>query len=75
MPVISDTKTSCSVRTVPMPVILVSALKDYKVEQKLKGDLHNTNLIDKKALVFANNDGSIRTYTGTKKIFYGFLKK
>ena len=73
--VISDTKTSCSVRTVPMPEILISALKDYKVEQELNGDLHNINLIDKKSLVFANKDGSIRTYTGTKKIFYRFLKK
>ena len=73
--VISDTKTSCSVRTVPMPDILISALKDYKVEQELNGDLHDINLIDKKSLVFANKDGSIRTYTGTKKIFYRFLKK
>ena len=73
--VISDTKTSCSVRTVPMPEILISALKDYKVEQELNGDLHNKNLIDKKSLVFANNDGSVRTYGGTKKIFYRFLKK
>ena len=31
-------------------------------------------MIDKKALFFANNDGSIRTYTGTK-IFYRFQKK
>ena len=54
--VIGDTKTSCSVRTVPMPEILISALKDYKVEQELNGDLHNINLIDKKSLVFANKD-------------------
>lgn len=74
MPVISDTKTSFSVRTIPMPVILVSALKDYKIEQELNVDLHNTNLKDKKALFFANNYGSIRTYTGTKNFFIDFKK-
>ena len=73
--VIGDKKTSCSVRTVPMPDILISTLKDYKIEQEVNDDLHNTNLTSKNSLVFANNDGSIRTYGGTKKIFYRFLKK
>ena len=72
--VIGDTKTSCSVRTVPMPDILISTLKDYKIEQEVNGDLHNTNLTSKNSLVFANNDGSIRTYGGTKRYFIDFLK-
>lgn len=55
-------------KSIFMPKILISALKDYKVKQKLNGNLYNINLVDKKSLVFANNDGKIRTYSGTKKI-------
>ena len=33
------------------------------------------DLVDKNCFVFANDDGSVRTYTGTKKIFYRFLEK
>ena len=73
--VISETKTACSKRVVPMPDLLIAVLKDYKVEQELKGDENNINLIDKSSLVFCNNDGSLRTYYGTKKIFYRFLEK
>ena len=31
--VIGDTKTACSVREVPIPVILIDALKDWEKEQ------------------------------------------
>lgn len=72
--VISETKTTCSKRTVPMPELLINALQDYKVEQELKGDEKNINLTDTSSLVFCNDDGSLRTYYGTKKIFYRFLE-
>ena len=73
--VISETKTACSKRVVPMPEVLISALKDYKIEQEIKSDEKNINLTNKSSLVFSNDDGSVRTYTGTKKIFYRFLEK
>ncbi len=73
--VISETKTACSKRVVPMPELLISVLKDYRIEQELKGDENNINLIDKSSLVFCNDDGGLRTYYGTKKIFYRFLEK
>lgn len=69
--IVSDTKTACSVREVPMPEILANALLEYKENQFLKSQ----NLTMSNALVFGNNDGSIRTYSGTKKIFYRFLEK
>lgn len=71
--VVSDTKTACSVREVPMPDILVRALDDYKTRQFIKGKENNINLLAPNVLVFANNDGSVRSYSGTKKIFERFL--
>ncbi len=73
--VIGETKTACSLREVPMPDILIDALKEHKIEQELNGDLNKTNLITQKSFVFANNDGSVRSYSGTKKIFSRFLQK
>ncbi len=73
--VISETKTACSKRVVPMPDLLVNVLKDYKIEQELKGDEKGINLIDKSSLIFCKDDGSLRTYYGTKKILYRFLEK
>lgn len=72
---ISETKTACSKRSVPMPDILIDALKEYQLRQAQITDKCDYNLLDKNALVFANNDGSVRTYSGTKKTFQRFLKK
>ncbi len=73
--VVSDTKTSCSVRTVPMPDILIKALEEHKFNQELNAIEHHTDLTKPTSFVFANDDGSVRTYSGTKNIFYRFLKK
>lgn len=62
-------------REVPMPDILVDALKEYKIEQQLNEQEHKSDLTKPTSLVFGNNDGSVRTYSGTKKIFYRFLEK
>ena len=71
--VISDTKTTCSKRVVPMPDLLIQTLQDYKISQDINGGEHNINLTSENSLVFCNNDGTVRTYYGTKKIFYTFL--
>ncbi len=73
--VIGDTKTVCSKRTVPMPNILKNALKEYYNSQLDKREKLNVDLTSKEAFVFANDEGKFRTYSGTKKIFYTFLKK
>lgn len=73
--VISDTKTVCSVRTVPMPDILIEALKEYKNRQINIGVQNNINFIKPNDIVFCNDDGSLRTYSGTRKIFDRFKKR
>jgi integrase len=73
--ILSDTKTANSVRQVPMPDILIEALKRYQKRQWATGKDKNVNLLAPKMFVFANNDGSVRTYSGTKNIFVRFLKK
>ncbi len=72
--VISETKTACSVREVPMPDILVQALEDWKENRHFFGRENNINLTQNNSLVFGNNDGSVRGYSGTKAIFKRFLK-
>lgn len=73
--IISDTKTACSKRTVPMPDILINALSDYAERQSEISLNKGVNLLDKNCFVFANDDGTFRTYSGTHKIFNRFLKK
>lgn len=73
--VIGNTKTACSVREVPIPDILVDTLKDWKKEQWVRQQLTGVNLLDPKAVVFSNEDGSVRTYSGTRKIFDRFAKR
>ena len=71
--VIGDTKTVCSKRTVPMPDILVEALKEYFNKQKQKQSKLGISFTDNDSFVFCNDEGNLRTYSGTKKIFYTFL--
>lgn len=48
--VIGDTKTICSKRVVPMPDILVYALKEYYDLQKEKSSQYNFDFVDKESL-------------------------
>ena len=58
-----------------MPDMLMEALKEYKINQEIKADEKGIVLTDNSNLVFCNDDGSLRTYYGTKKIFNRFLSK
>lgn len=73
--IISETKTTCSKRVVPMPDILINALNDYKQMQSQISNKGKVDLLDKHCFVFANDDGTFRTYSGTQKILNRFLKK
>ena len=73
--IISKTKTTCSKRVVPMPDILINALNDYKQRQSQISNKGKVDLLDKHCFVFANDDGTFRTYSGTQKILNRFLKK
>jgi len=74
-PVIGDTKTACSVRDVPVPDILLDVLKDWKKTQWVNEQLTGKNLLLPTSIVFCNNDGSVRSYSGTRKTFDRFAKK
>lgn len=73
--VIGQTKTNCSVREVPIPDILVEVLKDWRKCQWVRKELAGIDLLAPNAVVFANSDGSVRTYSGTRRIFDRFAKK
>ena len=73
--VIGNTKTACSVREIPIPDILVEALKDWKKQQWVKEQLSGAKLLAKNSIVFCNVDGSVRTYAGTRHMYDKFAKK
>lgn len=75
--VIGETKTTCSVREIPIVDLVVEVLKEYKDKQKMKQKLENLDaeLTAPNSFVFANNDGSVRTYSGCRVIFNRFLKR
>ena len=76
--VIGDTKTACSVREIPIADIVVETLQRWREKQN---ERQNTNpdvtadLTAKNAFIFANDDGSVRTYFGSRKIFDGWKKR
>lgn len=76
--VIADTKTACSVREIPIADIVVEKLQRWREKQI---ERQNTNpdvtadLTAKNAFIFANDDGSVRTYFGSRKIFDGWKKR
>ena len=73
--IISETKTACSIREVPVPDILVDALQDWKRIQWVREQVYGNDLIKPESIVFANNDGSHRTYSGTRMILNRFKKR
>ncbi len=73
--IISDTKTVCSVREIPMPNILKSVLLEYKEQRERICKDKKITLLGRSSFVFANDDGSIRAYSGIRSIFDRFLKK
>lgn len=76
--VVGDTKTTCSIREIPVADIVVETLKQWREKQILR---QNTNkevtgdLISRTSFILANDDGSVRSYSGTKKIFDRFKKR
>ena len=76
--VLSDTKTACSVRTIPITDIVLKTLKEWKEKQRLR-EQTNPNVTKSLTLpgsyVFANDDGSLRTYSGCRIIFDRFKRR
>ena len=76
--VIGDTKTACSVRDIPVTDIVLETLKQWKEKQSKRQET-NPNvtaiLTAPTSFVFANDNGSYRTYYGTRVIFDRFKRR
>ena len=76
--VIGDTKTTCSVRDIPVTDIVIDTLKQWKNKQNKRQQTNpdvTAILTSPTSFVFANDDGSYRTYSGTRKIFDRFKRR
>lgn len=73
--VISDTKTVASIREVPMPEILKNALLEWKERRQKQQRLCGVSLTAPEDLVFGTNQGTLRTYYGTKTMFERLMRR
>lgn len=72
--VISDTKTSASEREVPMPAMLKKSLLRWKENRAKRQAWTGISFIAPDDLVFATDDGELRTYYGTRAMFKRLMK-
>lgn len=76
--VVGATKTLCSVREIPITDIVVDSLLDWKEKQK-KREAENPDvtaeLTAPESFIFANDNGSVRTYSGCRMIFDRFKRR
>ena len=76
--VIGDTKTTCSVREIPITDIVVNTLlawRDKQIERERTNRDVTAELTAPTSFIFANDDGSVRTYSGCRMIFDRFIKR
>ena len=76
--VVGDTKTTCSVREIPVADIVIETLKEWREKQILRQKTNKevtADLISRTSFIFVNDDGSVRTYSGTRKIFDRFKRR
>ena len=76
--VIGDAKTTCSVMEIPVTDIVIETLKNWKDKQNERQQTNpdvTSILTAPTSYVFANDDGSYRTYSGCRKIFDRLKKR
>ena len=76
--VVGDTKTACSVREIPIADIIVETLKEWREKQKERQKSNprvTADLTANTAYIFSNDDGSVRTYYGCRKLFDGWKRR
>ena len=73
--IVSDTKTACSVREVPMTDIVYNVLIAWKEKQHKHSIDVGIDLTNPNVYVFANDGGTIRTYSGCRVIFNRFIRR
>ncbi len=62
---------------IPVTDIVLETLKQWKEKQSKRQNTNPdvaANLTSENAFIFANDDGSVRTYFGSRKIFDGWKK-
>ena len=76
--VVGDTKTTCSVREIPITDIVVDTLQTWKEKQNNREKANKNvtaELTAPTSYVFANDDGSVRTYSGCRMVFDRFKRR
>lgn len=73
--IVGTTKTTCSIREVPMTDMVYNELISWKEKQHRHSVEVGIDLTNSKMYVFANDDGTIRTYSGCRMIFNRFIKR
>ena len=76
--VIGDTKTTCSVREIPITDIVVNTLlawRDKQIERERTNRDVTAELTAPTSFIFANDDGSVRSYSGCRMIFDRFIRR
>jgi len=71
---ISDTKTTCSVRQIPISPFLLNVLKSWKEHQISKEENCENKLTNKNAVVFTNRKDKILTYSCVRMKIQRFNK-
>ena len=72
---ISNTKTCASVRSVPMPPELVDTMREWKTIRTALQEKTGISFVKQESLVFSTDEGTLRTYNGTRTILDRFLRK
>ena len=76
--IVGDTKTTCSVREIPITDIVVNTLlawREKQIERERTNRDVTAELTAPTSFIFANDDGSVRTYSGCRMIFDRFIKR
>ena len=76
--VVSDTKTVCSKREIPVPDYVLEVLKEWKDKQFVRQHVEKSVTVDLTApesFVFAMDDGSVREYGGCRMAFNRFVAR
>ncbi|MDR0976101.1 MAG: site-specific integrase [Christensenellaceae bacterium] len=73
--VLSVPKTTASIRTNPMPDILVNALIEHRNIQLERETATGIDFTSKNQFVFCTKTGTMRTYSGAKSLLKRFLEK
>ena len=75
---VSDTKTTCSKREIPVTDFVMEVLKEWKEKQFVRQNVEKSvtvDLIAPESYVFAMDNGSFRTYGGCRVTFERFIAR